>query len=246
MKLSVRVLTLALVLVPAVPALAAATGTTAAAPAPVVVARYSFDSTVAGKVPDLSKRGVPLTIRSADRGVVRFVTAGAGRAIGLPLRCAAAAKTCPRALLEGADDPDLDPGTRSFRWGASINVSKAQLAGSSNILQKGVATTESQWKMQVGETHGRAQCVVVGRGSATAYLVRSSVAVADGKWHKVLCVKSSAALTILVDGVSRGSVKLPAGMSIMNDKPLRVGGPNFNTSSDMFHGYVDDVTLTLG
>jgi hypothetical protein len=248
MKLSARVLTLALILVPAVPALAATTtgSVTKAAPAPVTVARYSFDSTSAGKVPDLSGRGVPLTIRSADRGVVRFVAGKTGRYIGLPLRCAATAKTCPRALLEGADDPDLDPGTRSFRWGATIAVAKSQLAGSSNILQKGVATTESQWKMQVGETHGRAQCVVVGRGSTRSYLVRSSVAVADGKWHKILCVRSSAALTIVVDGVSRGTVAIPAGMSILNDKPLRIGGPNFNTSSDMFHGSIDDVYAMLG
>ncbi|MEV6493176.1 LamG-like jellyroll fold domain-containing protein [Actinoplanes sp. NPDC051633] len=246
MKLPARVLTLALILVPAVPALAATTTSPAAKASPVVVARYSFDSTAAGKVPDLSGRGVPLTIRSADRGAVRFVAAKTGRYIGLPLRCAAGASTCPRALLEGADDPDLDPGTRSFRWGATIAVAKSQLAGSSNILQKGVATTESQWKMQVGETHGRAQCVVVGRGSSRAYLVRSTVAVADGKWHKILCVRSSAALTIVVDGVSRGTTRLPAGMSILNDKPLRIGGPNFNTSSDMFHGSIDDVYATIG
>jgi hypothetical protein len=246
MKLPARVLTLALILVPAVPALAATTTSPAAKASSVVVARYSFDSTSAGKVPDLSGRGVPLTIRSADRGAVRFVAAKTGRYIGLPLRCAAGASTCPRALLEGADDPDLDPGTRSFRWGATIAVAKSQLAGSSNILQKGVATTESQWKMQVGETHGRAQCVVVGRGSSRAYLVRSTVAVADGKWHKILCVRSSAALTIVVDGVSRGTTRLPAGMSILNDKPLRIGGPNFNTSSDMFHGSIDDVYATIG
>jgi hypothetical protein len=246
MKLSARVLTLALILVPAVPALAATTSTQAAAPAPAVVARYSFDSTSAGKVPDLSGRGVPLTLRSADRGSVRFLASGSTRYIGLPLRCSSSAKTCPRALLEGADDPDLDPGTRNFRWGASINVAKSQLAGSSNVLQKGVATTESQWKMQVGETHGRAQCVAVGRGSTKAYLVRSSVAVADAKWHKILCVRTSKAIAIYVDGVNRGSVAVPSTLSILNDKPLRIGGPNFNTSSDMFHGYLDDVYATLG
>ncbi|MEV6634497.1 LamG domain-containing protein [Actinoplanes sp. NPDC051470] len=244
MKLPARILTLALIVVPAVPALAAPTSLAAAA-SPVVVARYSFDTTTAGKVPDLSGKGAPLTVRAADRGAVRFVAAGTGRYVGLPVRCPATG-VCPRALLEGTNDPELNPGTRNFRWGATINVSKAQLAGSSNIVQKGVATTESQWKMQVGETHGRAQCVVVGRGAATAYLVRSSVAVADGKWHKILCIRAGGSMAIYVDGVARGSVAVPAAMTILNDKPLRIGGPNFNTSSDMYHGYLDDVYATLG
>ena len=100
--------------------------------------------------------------------------------------------------------------------------------------------------MQVGETHGRAQCVVVGRGSTRAYLVRSGVPVADATWHKILCVRSATALTILVDGVSRGRVALPAGLVIANDKPLRIGGPNFNTKSDMYHGLLDNVYARLG
>ena len=249
MRLPARLLTIALITIPAVPALAVAhdVATAPAAAAPVLVARYNFDAGAAnGRVADRSGRGTPLTVRTTDRGAVRFFTAQTGRYIGLPVRCAAHAGTCPRALLEGSDDADLDPGTRTFRWGASVNVTKAQLAGSSNILQKGVATTESQWKMQVGETHGKAQCVVVGRGSKTPYLVRSTVVVADGRWHKVLCMRSGAALSIYVDGTLRGRGPVPAALSILNDKPLRVGGPNFNTSSDMYHGYLDDVYAQLG
>ncbi len=253
MKISVRLLTLALIAVPAVPALAATTAsptarTTAAAAAPVLVARYTFDggASAAGRVAEVSGRGAPLTIRTADRGTVRFYTAGTGRYIGLPLRCAASAKTCPRALLEGADDADLDPGTRRFAWGATVRIAKSQLAGSSNVVQKGVATTESQWKMQVGETHGKAQCVVVGRGSSRAYLVRSTVGVADGRWHRVLCRRSGSTLAVYVDGTLRGRATVPATLSIANDKPLRIGGPNFTTSSDMYHGFLDNVYAQLG
>ena len=252
MKLSARLLTLALIAVPAVPAVAATTSP-AAAPstavtAPVLVARYTFDGgpSATGRVAETSGRGAALTIRTADRGTVRFYAAKAGRFIGFPVRCAAGAQTCPRALLEGADDADLDPGTRRFAWGATLLIAKSQLAGSSNVLQKGVATTESQWKMQVGETHGKAQCAVVGRGSTRSYLVRSTVSVADGKWHKVLCQRSGTALSVYVDGVLRGRTAVPATLSIVNDKPLRIGGPNFNTSSDMYHGFLDDVYAQLG
>jgi hypothetical protein len=252
MKLPVRLLTVALIAVPAVPALAAttavtATAPTATAPAPVTVASYTFNGGItSGRVAENSGRGTPLTVRTADRGAVRVVTSGSNRFIGLPVRCAAGAQTCPRALLEGSDDPDLDPGIRSFRWGASVYIAKSQLAGSSNVVQKGIATTESQWKMQIGETHGKAQCVVVGRGSSRAYIVRSANTVADSKWHKVVCQRSGSVLSVFVDGVNRGRTTVPATISILNDKPLRIGGPNFNTSSDMFHGFVDDVYAVLG
>ena len=247
MKLASVLLALAPVVI-GVPVLAVTLPAGAAA-TPVVVARYDFDSgaTASGRIAERSGRGVPLLIRTADRGAVLFSAASkTGRYVRLPLRCAAGATTCPRALMEGADDPDLDPGTRAFRWGATVKIAKSQLAGSSNVMQKGVSTTESQWKMQVGETHGRAQCVVVGRGSTKNYLIRSSVVVADGKWHTVLCQRSGGSLTISVDGKARGKVTIPSNLSISNDKPLRVGGPNFNTSSDMYHGYLDNVYAALG
>ena len=250
MKLSTLLLSLAPVAigVPVLAITAADAGTTAAAAAPTVVARYDFNAgaTASGRIAEKSGRGVPLRIRTADRGTVVFYTTKTGKYVRLPLRCKAGATTCPRALLEGADDPDLDPGTAKFRWGATINVSKSQLAGSTNVMQKGVSTTESQWKMRVGESHGRAQCVVVGRGSTRNYLIRSSTVVADGKWHKVLCLRTGTSLIVYVDGVNRGRVTIPATLTISNDKPLRVGGPNFNTTSDMYHGYLDDVYAARG
>jgi hypothetical protein len=246
MNMSARLLTLALIVVPAVPV---AAGTASAAPAagPVTVARYTFDAgaSPAGRVAENSGRGMPLTVRAAGGGAIRFLAAKTGRYAAFPARCAAG-KTCARALLEAANDADLNPGTRPFRWGASVNVGKTQVTGSANVMQKGIATTDSQWKMQIGATHGRAQCVVVGRGSAKAYIVRSTVAVVDGTWHRIECLRSGAALTVSVDGVNRGRVAVPATLSVTNALPLRIGGPNFNTSSDMYHGYLDDVYASLG
>jgi hypothetical protein len=219
-----------------------------AATTPTVVARYTFDTgaTSTGRIAETSGRGVPLQIRSADKGAVNFYTVSGGRYIRMPLRCAANATTCPRALLEGADDADLDPGTRTFRWGATVYLAKTQLAGSANVMQKGVYSNESQWKMQIGAEQGKAQCVIVGQGSGAAYLVRSSVTVADSKWHKVVCLRNAGLLAVYVDGVNRGYVRVPTDLSIANNKPLRIGGPNFNTNSDMYHGFLDDVYAALG
>jgi len=244
MKLAALLLALAPVAV-GVPVLAVTQASAATSP---VVARYTFDAgpTSTGRIAENSGRGVPLQIRTADRGAVTFYRASTGRYIRMPLRCAAGATTCPRALLEGADDADLDPGTRRFRWGATVYQAKSQLAGSSNVMQKGVYTTESQWKMQIGEDQGKAQCVVVGQGSGSAYVARSSITVADSKWHKIVCVRDAGLLAVYVDGVNRGYVRIPTTLSIENDKPLRVGGPNFNTSSDMYHGFLDDVYASVG
>jgi len=220
----------------------------AAGPSSVVlVARYGFDGGAdGGHVADTSGRGPVLTIRSADQGVIRFESAPeGGRYIAFPDLCPAAA-TCPRALLEAADDADLNPGTRLFHWSARVRVLKTQVKGSANIMQKGVATTGSQWKMQIGATQGRAQCVVVGVGSAKAYLARSAATVADGLWHKIFCERSGSTLSVYVDGVVKGTTAIPATLSISNTRPMRIGGANFNAHSDMYHGLLDDVYAELG
>lgn len=246
MRMSARLLALSLIVAPAVPALAAPAAAPAAA-GPVTVARYTFDAgATAGRIAENSGRGMPLTVRTADHGAVRVLRGKTGRYVAFPARCASGATTCRRALLEAPNDADLNPGTRPFRWGASVSVTQAQLSGSSNVMQKGVTTADSQWKLQIGSKHGKAQCVLVGRGSTTVYIARSSVTVANGAWHKVLCQRSGTTLTVSVDGVSRGRTTVPAALSVTNTLPLRVGGPNFNRSSDMYHGYLDDVLAVLG
>jgi hypothetical protein len=251
MKLTVGLAALTAFLLPAAPALAAPVAPAAPQPAPAtatLVAKYTFDQgVVGGKVPDTSGRGPALTVRAADQGAVKFEagTQG-GRYVAFPSVCAKAAKTCPRGLLEGASDTDLNPGTRLFRWAASVHLTKAQVTGSSNILQKGVANTGSQWKLQVGKTQGRAHCVVVGTGSKVVYVARSASTIADGAWHKVLCQRSGTVLAVYVDGELKGQTAIPATLAITNNLPFRIGGANFNARSDMFHGLLDDVYAELG
>jgi hypothetical protein len=247
MKTSIRLLTAALVLGAALPVLSAVPAI--AAPAAVMVANYTFDAgPVAGRVAENSGRGLPLTVRSSNAGAIQFSPpAKTGRYVTFPPPCpAATAATCPKVLLEAANDADLNPDTRPFRWGASIMVQTAQITDSSNVMQKGATTADSQWKLQIGAKAGKAQCVVVGKGLATPYIVRSSISVADGKWHKLLCLRSGVALTVSVDGVNRGQAVIPATLSISNTRPMRIGGPNFSATGDMFHGSLDSVYAMLG
>ncbi|MEU4428372.1 LamG-like jellyroll fold domain-containing protein, partial [Actinoplanes sp. NPDC024001] len=216
-------------------------------PAPALVARYNFDGgAVAGRISELSGRGSALTIRGADNGAIAFPAMGAGRFAAFPAPCAATAATCAKAIMEAPDDADLDPGTRNFRWAATVRLTRAHLTGSANVLQKGVATADSQWKLQIGGPTGRAQCVMVARGSGQTFTALSARPVIDGNWHRIVCERSGTVLTVSVDGVAGQRVTVPATMAVDNNLPMRVGGPNFARNADMYHGQIDDVYAQLG
>jgi hypothetical protein len=215
--------------------------------APGVVARYNFDGgATEGKISELSGRGTALTVRGAANGQIAFTTEGAGRFAAFPGLCAATATTCAKALLEAPDDADLDPGTRNFTWAASVRISRAQLSGNANVMQKGVANTDSQWKMQIGGRTGRAQCVLVARGTGQTFSALSAKPVADGNWHRIVCERAGASLAVSVDGVPGARTALPATAAVDNAMPLRIGGPNFSKDADMYHGQLDDIYVQLG
>jgi hypothetical protein len=243
---------LALLAVPAIVASAAAPVAAAPVapgevPAPGLVARYNFDGGAAdGRVADLSGRGGPLTVRGANNGQVAFTTAGAGRFASFPALCAAGVTTCPRALMEAADSPALDPGARNFKWAATVKVTQSQLSGNANVMQKGVANAGSQWKLQISGKAGRAQCVMVAQGTGQKFTATSARPIADGGWHRLVCERAGTGLSVSVDGVAGAKVAVPATLSVDNAMPLRIGGPNLQNGGDMYHGQIDDIYVQLG
>jgi hypothetical protein len=60
----------------------------------------------------------------------------------------------------------------------------------------------------------------------------------------VTCTRIGGRFSINVDGraVSRS---VPAGLSISNNQPLRVGGKNVGPNNDQFAGRVDNVFVTI-
>ncbi|MEV6350361.1 LamG-like jellyroll fold domain-containing protein [Actinoplanes sp. NPDC051851] len=232
-----------------IPALAApAVAAPAEGPEPALVARYNFDGGATdGRVNDLSGKGGVLTIRGADNGTVAITTEGAGRYASFPALCPSTTTgICARAIMEAADNANLDPGTNTFRWAASVRVTPAQVRGKANIMQKGTAGTDSLWKLQLTGKSGRAQCIVAGKGSAQTFSATSTRTVTDGAWHKIVCERSGTGLAVSVDGVAGTRAAIPSTLSIDNDMPLRIGGPNFGETSDMYHGQLDDVYVQVG
>lgn len=217
-----------------------------ATPAAVVVARYAFDAG-AGTIADTSGRGHTLTVIAGHGGAVRAITHGAGRALAFPAKCRVKAKRpCPHVVLQAPPAADLNPGTRPIAYGASVRLARSQTTKGQNVLQKGYSATTSQYKLQVDGAAGRPSCVLVDDRKPAIRLVRSSVSVADGAWHAVECRRAGTAFTIVVDGVLRGVLAVPAALSVRNGGPLSVGGKGASANNDQFQGALDNVWVRIG
>jgi hypothetical protein len=162
-------------------------------------------------------------------------------AVAFPSRCTADTG-CPRALVEVPADPSLDPGMAPFAYGASVWLAPDQTSIGSNIVQKGrFGTTGGQWKLQIDGLAGEPSCVV--RSGGDVVTVRSSVAVADRRWHRVVCRRDAGTVSIDVDGtVDRKVVRTG---SVESPMPVRVGSPGVGDHDDQFHGRIDDVFLVI-
>jgi hypothetical protein len=181
-------------------------------------------------------------VTSGGGGVERTAgPTGRGSAVAFPARCEAPSG-CPRAIVEVARDPALDPGERDFEFGASVWLARDQTTRGSNIVQKGrFAADDGLWKLQVDSDEGEPSCVI--RSGSDLLTVRSSVSIADGHWHHVRCLKDREGVTIEVDGtVDRKAAGIG---SVSNGWPVRIGGPGVGEHDDQFHGRIDDVYLRI-
>jgi hypothetical protein len=204
---------------------------------PALSLRYTFDGWWLGSVADVDGR-YPLH----PRGALAYTPHGGGWSARFPPRCAAAG--CPRVILEGLPAPELNPGTRGVRFGASVLMTPADTGDGANVVQKGFSTGGvTQLKLQVDGRAGQPSCVVASK--TTIYRVIAPVAVADGRWHALACARSGRLLSIAVDGVPRAAVTVPLNVSIVNSEPLRIGGKNVSLDNDQYAGLLDDVFLTI-
>lgn len=191
----------------------------------------ALDGPFDGRVVTSAGGGVEQTEGPADRG----------RAVAFPARCMAPSG-CPRAIVEVAPDPALDPDESDFEFGASVWLAPDQTTRGSNIVQKGrFAADDGLWKLQVDSDEGEPSCVI--RSGSDLLTVRSSVSIADGSWHRVRCLRDRAGVTIEVDGTADREAGRTG--SVRNSWPVRIGGPGVGEGDDQFHGRIDDVYLRI-
>jgi hypothetical protein len=210
-----------------------------------IALRYTFDAGVTRPITSITG-GYPLHALTQNGGTVSLVPQGTGLALSYPQRCQARhERDCPRAILEGDRDDNLNPGRRPLAYGASVMMTHSDLADGANIFQKGYSVGRvSQFKLQVDHRLGHPSCVIAGP-SARIYRAEPRLDVADGAWHNLVCVRTDTSLTIVVDGLPRATVPVPARVSIANTEPLRVGGKGPGNGNDQFAGMIDNVFMTI-
>jgi hypothetical protein len=209
-----------------------------------VQVRYTFDGGVGKPITDV-RGGHELRPVGENGGALRLVRQGSGLALSYPDRCRLAReRDCPRAILEGRRDDNLNPGLRKLRYGASVRMTHADLADGANVVQKGYSVgSVSQYKLQVDHRLGHPSCVLAGDGKI--HRAEAMIDVADGRWHELVCARSRESLTLTVDGVQQASTAVPATLSIANAEPLRVGGKGTNRGNDQFAGAIDNVFVAI-
>jgi hypothetical protein len=220
-------------------------GKVGVAPRPVTV-RYTFDGGIHRPITDVAGHH-ELWPLGENGGALRLVRQGAGLALAYPSRCTLPKeRNCPRAILEGARDDSLNPGTRPLAYGASVRMTHGDLSDGANVVQKGYSVGgKSQFKLQVDHQLGHPSCVLAGTDHSI-YRAEPMIDVADGKWHSLTCTRTPNRLALSVDGVVRAAVDLPPALSIANAEPLRIGGKGPGKGNDQFAGEIDNVFLTIG
>jgi hypothetical protein len=211
-----------------------------------VSVHYTFDAGVNRPITDLNGRH-ELRPLGQNGGALRLVPQGPGLAVAYPDRCTLLReRDCPRAILEGLRDDNLNPGTRTIRYGASVLMTHGDLADGANVLQKGYSVGgRSQFKLQVDHRLGHPSCVIAGN-RRWIYRAEPWLDVADGRWHNLVCSRTSDRLTLTVDGVEQAWIRVPPSLSIANAEPLRVGGKGPASGNDQFAGEIDNVFVTIG
>jgi hypothetical protein len=218
---------------------------TTPAPASDYVASYNFDTTIAdGTFDDGSGHGHLLRAVTRNGGKVTLTPHGSGQALRFPPKCTGTA--CPRLVLQAADTPDLNPGSRPLRYGAGVLLSPAETGSGENILQKGYSTGGGQYKLQVDGISGKPSCGMSDKSEPTVYVARSRTSIADGSWHAVECRRTGPTLSIVVDDQVQASVAIPASLSVETSQPFSLGGKGVGADNDQFHGALDDVWIHVG
>lgn len=234
---------------PAKPTAAASAIATANRASPFAL-RYTFDNeeTLAAgtRVIDMSGLGNNGTVRGANGGRLTSIKGYSGRSAKFPRPCREA--SCPRAVISVANGAGLNPGTADFSFGVAVRVTKSQAAKGydSNLIQKGLWSGRSQWKLQLDGARAWPVCVFAGTRGGTFHRVSliSTSGVANGRWHKLSCERTARTVRLVVDGKVTAKTSFKA-VRLKDSLPVTIGGRAPGKShNDQFYGTMDRVFVS--
>lgn len=207
----------------------------------------------------------------SEEATVSIITAAGGRVLvedgptGTAARFPAVSPTGVDAAAAVVVRPTgvtggLTPGSRDFTFGADVAVdefSESATDNGDNVLQRGLAEDESQYKLQVD--HGRPSCRIAGGGVSA--LVEADLTMDRQQWYRIRCRRNGGMLSLTVsrwDGVTFvGSSTWQELSSVTEidfagaDTPISVGAKVDEgvqiprRASDQLNGAVDNVFVDV-
>ena len=150
----------------------------------------------------------------------------------------------PRLVTVGS--AAMNPGSRDF----SVTIRYRTTHDFGNIMQKGQHGAKGgYWKLEA--PHGKLTCLFRGlvNGQLTGKTVNSGVALNDGNWHTVTCLRTATRLTMTIDGTTTRRARGATG-TISNNVPMTIGGKvncdQVKVTCDFFSGDIDRIEVAAG
>lgn len=147
------------------------------------------------------------------------------------------------------DDGGLSPGDLDFAVAARLTSTTVPVGKgySPNIVQKGLAGQDGQWKMSLRPTSrgARALCRFEGSRSRATILAVSTVVVDDGRHHDVECWREGVRIGITIDGHTTSAARTVG--TIRPSTPTTVANKKSNGGvEDQFSGSIGCVVMAIG
>jgi hypothetical protein len=132
--------------------------------------------------------------------------------------------------------------------GAVVRLDPDQTSEGSNVVQKGLSVTGTQFKLQIDGQAGKPSCVMAGPVEEANHIFRAVAlyGIVDSQWHALECERRQEMLSLVIDGLVIARVSVPRDLSIDNDLPLRLGGKGLGPYNDQFYGALDEVFVEIG
>lgn len=137
------------------------------------------------------------------------------------------------------DNSSLDPDTSDFTITLHVKFTQnpPSSVGDYDLLRKGLSTTSGgSYKVEI--YNNKALCNFRG---AKQGQVNSGPSLNDGKWHTIVCARTSSKVTLTVDG-SSWSKSVSTG-KISNSSSLMIGAKN-TSGADQYNGFMDEVVIS--
>lgn len=136
----------------------------------------------------------------------------------------------------------LNPGRHDFRMSAWVNFRVAPGEGETyDVIRKGVSfTAGGEFKLEIAEG-GRVHCSAKGSTGRVGQVFTNTVAIADGRWHRITCARVGGTWRVIVDGHVT-SVRVRLGF-LENGTPMSIGSKYGR--EDGFPGRIDEVRYAV-